>query len=299
MTEESDVDLLSDVPIFQLLSHEERRSLAKRLEPVSLPKGTLIFSTGDPGDSLYIIRSGEVEVFFKDDTGVRVLLETNGKGDFFGEISLLDNGPRTASVVVTEDLDALRMDHDDLEEFLRGDPGAAMELLAACGRRLRKTSELLRHTASRNVNEEVDDQRTWIQRWADAVAAWSGSIPFLLIHCVIFAVWIAWNTTPALHAFDPYPFGLLTMSVSLEAIVLSVLLLLSQNRQSAKDRVRSDIEYQVNLKAELEVAHLHEKMDRLTEDTLARFDGLEKRLDGRAEGARTFSGRQAPAAPAK
>jgi len=295
MTEESDVDLLSDVPIFQLLSHEERHSLAKRLEPVSLPKGTLIFSTGDPGDSLYIIRSGEVEVFFKDDTGVRVLLETNGKGDFFGEISLLDNGPRTASVVVTEDLDALRMDHDDLEEFLRGDPGAAMELLAACGRRLRKTSELLRHTASRNVNEEVDDQRTWIQRWADAVAAWSGSIPFLLIHCVIFAVWIVWNTTPALHAFDPYPFGLLTMSVSLEAIVLSVLLLLSQNRQSAKDRVRSDIEYQVNLKAELEVAHLHEKMDRLTEDSLARFDGLERRLDGRAEGTRTFSGRQAPA----
>jgi len=148
------------------------------------------------------------------------------------------------------------------------------------GRRLRITTELLRHTATRNVNEEVEDKRTVVQKIADWIAEFSGSIPFLAIHIVIFAVWIGWNTLPpeALR-FDLFPFGLLTMVVSLEAIVLSVFVLLSQNRQAAKDRIRSDVEYDVNLKAELEVAHLHEKVDRLHSETLARLANIEKLLD--------------------
>ena len=149
--------------------------------------------------------------------------------------------------------------------------------MTAMGRRMRVTAELLRHTASRNVNDEVEDKRTSIQKAADWIAEFSGSIAFLIIHIVLFAVWIAMNVgsgLPGIPMFDPFPFGLLTMCVSLEAIILSVFVLLSQNRQAAKERVRSDIEYEVNLKAELEIAHLHEKVDRLTADVLARFDRL-------------------------
>ena len=154
------------------------------------------------------------------------------------------------------------MDRGDLEAFLKNHPAAAMDLLTALGRRLRKTSEMLRHTATRNVNEETEDRRTVVAKVADAIAEFAGSITFLNIHVALFTLWISANLfLPDARRFDPYPFGLLTMAVSLESIFLSVFLLLSQNRQAAKDRVRADIEYDVNLRADLEVAHLHEKMD--------------------------------------
>jgi len=278
----TDVALLAEVPFFQLLDDSERQQLAAQLDVVKLSAGQMVFQYGDPGDSLYVIRSGEVEVFFKDDTGERILLETSRAGDFFGELSLLDGGARSASVVVTQDLEALCLDRAGLEEFLKRSPAAAIGLLAATGRRLRQTDERLRHTASRNVNEETEDKRTAIQRSADWIAAFSGSIAFLAIHVVWFLVWILVNTEliPGLTAFDPYPFGLLTMVVSLEAIVLSVFVLLSQNRQIEKDRVRSDIEYGVNLKAELEIAHLHEKLDRLHSEAIARLARIERSRAG-------------------
>jgi uncharacterized membrane protein len=277
----TDSVLLAEVPFFQLLDEQERLELAKHLDRVEIPKGQLIFSYGDPGESLFVIRKGEVEIFFKDDTGSRIVLETGKAGAFFGELSLLDGGPRTASALVTSDLEALRLDRAGLDEFLRKHPAAALDLLGAMGRRLRTTAEKLRHTASRNVNEELSDKRTTVERAADWIAAFSGSIAFLVIHLLIFAAWILLNVDwlPGMPLFDPFPFGLLTMVVSLEAIILSVFVLLSQNRQAAKDHVRSDVEYQVNLKAELEVAHLHEKLDRLAAETAARFDRLARALE--------------------
>jgi CRP/FNR family cyclic AMP-dependent transcriptional regulator len=277
-----EAELLAEVPFFQLLDDEERNLLARELDVVRFAAGQPVFSYGDPGDSLFVIRSGEVEVFFKDDTGERIVLEVAREGDFFGELSLLDGGPRTASVVVTRDLEALRVDRSDLDHLLRLHPEAALHLLTAMGRRTRVTAELLRHTASRNVNSEIEDRRTAVQKAADWIAEFTGSIAFLLIHCVVFLVWIVLNIglIRAVPVFDPFPFGLLTMAVSLEAIILSVFVLLSQNRQVAKDRIRGDIEYDVNLKAELEVAHLHEKTDRLTTEVLARLDRLEQGLAG-------------------
>lgn len=288
--------LLAEVPFFQLLDDEERNLLAAELDFVRYGTGEMIFSYGDPGDSLYVIKSGEVEVFFKDDTGERIVLETAGKGDFFGELSLLDSGPRTASVVVTQDLEALRVDRRDLDHLLRLHPEAALELLTAMGRRMRVTAELLRHTTSRNVNQAVEDRRTAIQKAADWIAEFSGSIPFLLIHCLLFFGWIVINVDwiPGLPVFDPYPFGLLTMAVSLEAIILSVFVLLSQNRQVAKDRVRGDIEYDVNLKAELEIAHLHEKVDRLTSELLSRLGKIEQGLPAAPGGSGAPAGTGTP-----
>jgi CRP/FNR family cyclic AMP-dependent transcriptional regulator len=273
-------ETLASVPFFALLDDQERATLAERIDVVSHPAGHVLFNRGDPGDSLFIVLRGVVEMWFKSDTGERIVLETAREGDFFGEISLLDGGPRTTSALVKEDVEALVVDRGDLDEFFRLRPAAALDLLAATGRRLRETSNLLVRTASRNLNEEEEDRRTRVMKVADWISEFSGSIPFLAIHVVIFAVWIVVNVRPLAQSgvggFDPFPFGLLTMVVSLEAIILSVFVLLSQNRQVARDRFRNDIEYSVNLKAELEIAHLHEKVDDMNVELLARLDALRK-----------------------
>jgi CRP/FNR family transcriptional regulator, cyclic AMP receptor protein len=286
----ADAALLTEIPFFHFLDENERVSLAAQLEEVQLPEGQVLFNYGEPGDCLYVIRSGKAEVFFKDDTGTRIVLEIAGAGDVVGELSLLDGGPRTASVVVTEALDALRLDRGDLDQFLRSHPAAAIDLLSTLGRRLRVSAERLRHTASRNVNVEAEDKRTTVQKVADWIADFSGSIPFLVLHIAFFAAWILLNVPRIPHApmFDPFPYGLLTMVVSLEAIFLSVFVLLSQNRQAAKERIRGDIEYEVNIKAEMEVAHLHEKVDVLNAtaaETAARLRRLERQIDLRRAGS--------------
>jgi CRP/FNR family transcriptional regulator, cyclic AMP receptor protein len=280
VTDAANAQLLADVPFLQFLHEKDRADLAADLDVVRFSAGQVLFNYGDPGDSLYVIRSGEVEVFFKDDTGERIVLETAKAGEVFGELSLLDGGPRTASVVATQDLEALRVDRGNLDHFLQRHPAATLDLLTAMGRRLRATSEKLRHTASRNVNQEIQDKRTAVQKTADWIAEFSGSIAFLVIHIVLFTAWIVLNLgwVPGVPIFDPFPYGLLTMAVSLEAIFLSVFVLLSQNRQAAKDRIRADIEYEVNLKAELEVAHLHEKVDHLTADVARRLAAIEQAL---------------------
>ena len=273
-------ELLSNVPFFALLDDQERATLADRIDVVTVSAGKTLFNRGDPGDSMYVVLKGVVEMWFKNDVGERLVLETAREGDFFGEISLLDGGPRNTSALVTEDMEALVVDRGDLDEFFRLRPAAALDLLAATGRRLRETGNLLARTASRNINQEMEDKRTPVMKIADWISEFSGSIPFLMIHIVIFAIWIALNVPPftasAIGGFDPFPFGLLTMVVSLEAIILSVFVLLSQNRQAARDRFRNDIEYAVNLKAELEIAHMHEKFDRMNAELLARLEAIKK-----------------------
>jgi CRP/FNR family transcriptional regulator, cyclic AMP receptor protein len=275
----ADADLLAPIPLFRSLTAEERGVLAALVDVVSIPAGATIFEYGDVGDALYVIRSGQVEVFLTDDTGHRIMLDDAGPGDFFGEIGLLAPGPRTASAVVKSDLEALLVDRQDLEAFLRLHPTAALDLLDVVGQRLRSTNEVLRHTASRNVNEEMADTRSVVQKAADWIAEFSGSIAFFGINVGFFFVWIVVNSgiVPGVTPFDAFPFGLLTMAVSLEAIFLSIFVLISQNRQAAKDRIRADIEYDVNLKAELEIAELHRKVDRLNTVIQERFVELERR----------------------
>jgi len=277
-----EAELLKEVPLFQFLDDQERSTLAAHLDLVHFEKGQPLYNYGDPGDAMYVISTGELEVFFKNDTGERVVLQVASRGDFVGELSLMDQGTRSASVVAITDCELLRLDRSDLEVFLRLSPHAAMDLLAAMGRRHREIVEMLRHTATRNVNEEMADDRTVVQKSADWIAEFSGSIPFLMIHAVGFALWLLVNTVhlPGIPQFDPYPFGFLTLAVSLEAIFLSVFVLLSQNRLAAKERIRADIEYDVNLKAELEIAHLHEKLDRLTCELLVRMDQMQKQMPG-------------------
>jgi CRP/FNR family transcriptional regulator, cyclic AMP receptor protein len=271
-----DPAFLSDVPLFKLLDEQERTGLASVLDLRPVKRGEILFHTGEPGDRMFVVRSGSVELFTQDKMGQKIVLETPGPGDQFGELALFDGGARTASAAVLEDGEVLTLDREDLLGFVRRHPEAGLDMLAIMTRRIRETNARLASMAARNVNEEMAERLTPLQRVVDWIAAFSGSIPFLLLHVALFAVWIGWNTL--LAPFDPYPFGLLTMAVSLEAIVLSVLVLLSQSRQSAKEHIRADIEYDVNVKAELEVAHLHEKVDLLMESTAARLDRLEKLL---------------------
>ena len=274
-------EILGGVPLFQLLDDAGRDALAKNLEAVVIPPGQTIFRVGDPGDSMFIVTEGEAEIFFHDNTGHEIVLDRPAAGDYFGELSLIDRGARNASARSVTEVAALKISHADLERLVTAHPQAGLDLLGAMARRARVSAELLRHTASRNANEEIADHRSKIARAADWIADFSGSIPFLMIHVVFFAVWIVWNEVlPEPRRFDPFPFGFLTLVVSLEAIILSVFVLLSQNRQIEKERVRSDIEYDVNLKAELEIMQLHEKLDRLTGDTLTRLAAIEAKLPG-------------------
>lgn len=270
-------ELLESVPLFKLLDASEREDLERLMERREVPSGEKIFSIGEPGESLYIVGTGTVELFVKDNAGAKIVLAVCGPGELFGELSLFDGGARTASALCIEDATLFTLDRDHLHRFLRAHPDAALDLLTTMGQRIRSTDEILRRRVARNINEEMEIRSTTVEKIADLIAAFSGSITFLVLNALWFFAWIVWNSLPFTPHFDPYPFGFLTMVVSLEAIFLSIFVLVSQNRQAAKDRLRADAEYEVNLKAELEVTHLHEKVDFLTEELLARLPRRERR----------------------
>lgn len=270
---------LSKIDLFELLDEDELKELAAVIDSKRLTAEESLFQAGDFGESLYIIRSGSIELFIKDNSGQKIVLKIAEEGDIFGEVSMLDNRPRTASAVALEETELLSLDRDDLLLLFQKKPDAALNMLAAMGDMLRHTDSLLRTRVSRNVNEEIEEKLFPLQRIADWIAWFSGSMQFLILNALIFVVWIGVNIFPlGFDQFDPFPFGLLTMIVSLEAIFLSCFVLISQNRQSEKDHIRSDIEYEVNIKAELEIAHLHEKNDRMQEQMLEQFAHFEKIL---------------------
>ncbi|MBK9655104.1 MAG: DUF1003 domain-containing protein [Rhodanobacteraceae bacterium] len=275
-------ELLADVELFEHMTDEDRAHLAQFIGGRELPAGTLLFQAGQPGEAMYVVKRGEIELYIKDHAGQKIALATAGVGQVFGEMALLDHGPRTATARALADSELLELDRASLLLLFKTTPTAALSLLAAVSHMTRKADELLRQRVSRNANEEVAEHTSGFQRVADWISEFSGSMAFLLINAVWFASWIALNTLPlGIPAFDPYPFGFLTMIVSLEAIFLSCFVLISQKRQSEKDRVRSDIEYEVNVKAELEVAHLHEKTDQIYTHMLEHFARIEKQLDKR------------------
>jgi CRP/FNR family cyclic AMP-dependent transcriptional regulator len=276
-----DPQLLSGVKLFELLSDEDRAALAAVVDNVHVTAGHTLFEAGHPGESLFVVRSGEIELFIRDNTGQKIVLMNAVEGGLFGELALLDRGARTATAVALSDSELLELDREDLLLLFQRHPDSAVSMLAAVTGMMRKADELLRTRVSRNVNEEVEEHLTTLQKVADWIAWFSGSMPFLMMNGIWFIIWIIVNTMDVgLPRFDPYPFGLLTMIVSLEAIFLSCFVLVSQNRQAEKDHVRSDVEYEINVKAELEVAHLHEKTDRMYEQMLARFAVLEQRSAG-------------------
>ena len=276
-------DELAKIKLFELFDEDELNELAATIDAGKLEVEETLFHAGDVGESLYIVRSGAVELFVKDNLGQKIVLKLAEEGDIFGEISMLDNRPRSASAVAVRETELFALDREDLLLLFRKKPDAALNMLAAMGEMLREADKLLRTRVSRNINEEMAEKLSALQRIADWIAWFSGSMQFLIINALIFIVWIAINIFPlGIIRFDPFPFGLLTMIVSLEAIFLSCFVLISQNRQSEKDHLRSDVEYEVNINAELEISHLHEKTERMNEQMLEKFAHLEKILQNQS-----------------
>ena len=274
-----DANELATVKLFELLDEDELSELARSIDTEYLSAGETLFNAGDYGESLYIVNSGEIELYIKDTAGQKIVLKVAEEDDLFGEISMLDNRPRSATATALSDAELFVLDRDDLLLLFQRKPDAGLNMLAAMSTMLREADDLLRTRVSRNVNEELEEKASTLQRIADWIAWFSGSMPFLIINGLWFVIWISINTLQfGVTQFDPFPFGLLTMIVSLEAIFLSCFVLISQNRQAEKDHIRSDVEYEVNIKAELEIAHLHEKTDQLYEQMVARLAGIEKLL---------------------
>jgi len=276
----TDPSILIEVAHLRELSEIERAALAERIDLLRYAAGDTIFNFGDPGNALYIVRSGEVEIFVRNNEGEKIILETAQPGDVFGEVSMLDNGPRTAWVAAISDVEVLRIDRVHFLDYVRQYPPAALNLLSVAARRLRKTDEVIRRTVTRNVNDVADEQGTILTRLADAVPALTGSLPSVLFHVLFFAAWILINlrVLEILKAFDPYPFEFMSVIVSLEAIFLTLFVLASQNRQRARDRIRSDIEFQTAINTETKIAYLHEKIDRLTEGHYQLLENTQKLL---------------------
>lgn len=269
-------DTLAGIPLFETMDHDERALLAERMELLHVDKGETIFSHGDAGDSLMAVLSGRVQVFVENTEGQKIILGEIEPGEIMGEISLFDPGARSATAVAVEDTQLCVLDHDDLAQVLQRKPHIALDLLAVLGRRLRATDELLRTQVSRNVNEEEEDRLTFGQRIADKVAEFGGSWTFIILFGCTMAAWMSMNVLLGKRAWDEYPFILLNLMLSTLAALQAPIIMMSQNRQAYKDRLKADLDYQVNLKAELEVAQLHNKVDKIYEAMQAHFARAEK-----------------------
>ena len=260
--------------MFARLSAGEMLELARLLVPRKIKAHDTIFWIGESGTDFFVIESGEVELTYPDETGKEATLATLSRGQFFGELSLLDGGIRTATARAATDVVVLSLARQPFLDFLERNPTAAVHALQVLGLRQREMLSKLRSV--RNVNEVVRQEHTsaW-QMVADFIAAVSAHKYFFLFHIAWFGSWVVYNAIRGDKGFDPPPFGLLTLIVSLEAIFLSIFVLISQNRSGEIDRVRADLDYQVNVKAHLEVMLLHQKIDRIEKL-------LDERLDGEA-----------------
>jgi len=270
------LDVLVEVPLFETMDDSERESLCQLLESKRFDKGDTIFRAGDVGDSFYIVRSGTVQIFIENFEGEKIILRESERGDVFGDVSMFDGGPRTATAVATDETEVLSLDKEGLLALVKKHPHAALDLLSVMGKRLRSTNELLRNQVSRNLNVEEEERLTFGQRIADKVAAFGGSWTFIITFGIFLAVWMGLNVALGTKAWDIYPFILLNLMLSTLAALQAPVIMMSQNRQSAKDRLKADLDYEVNMKAELEVAQLHSKVDRIYEEMQSHFDKLHK-----------------------
>lgn len=269
-------ELLSNIPLFESLTSEDLRSLAKRLENVEQAEGEVIFQQGAEGSSLFIIEEGAVEISYGEGKA-RVLLAHLFPGQYFGELSVFDGAPRSATATATPPSRLVRLDRDDLVDFVNKNPAAALRIIAEMSERLRQTNELMSRQVSRNVLEEEQERLTIGQRVADRVAAFGGSWPFIFLFGGIMVVWMAINVLALTH-YDPYPFILLNLGLSGLAALQAPIIMMSQNRQSAKDKLLAENDYQVNLKAEMEIG----AMMRAQAEMMARLALVERMVTRRA-----------------
>jgi CRP/FNR family transcriptional regulator, cyclic AMP receptor protein len=263
------IDTLRHVPLFESLDDEAARKLCQLLKSIDCKAKTFLFRTGDEGDAMYLIERGKVRICVRAIDGREMTLIELGRGDFFGEMALLDGQRRSADAIVAEDARLAVLSREHFLSFVRSSPDVALEMLTALVNRLRRTDQLLRHSATRNVNVEEAAQLTFADRAADIIAEFGGSWKFIIAAVLFFNLWVVINTwLLANSGFDPYPYLLLSTAINMLAVLQAPIILMSQNRQAHKDRLRSEIDYQVNLKNELALQEILERLKTLERDLL-------------------------------
>ena len=253
---------LREVPLFSEMDEQDVAGIRAIMEEMKFKPGQVIIREGEPGDLFYVVTEGRAQVVIRDADGNELGLSEVGPGGFFGELSMLTNLPRSARVRALDDVTTLALGRDDFFEFLRTHAHAAIDVMVELGGRLHENDAIMRRMVSRNVNEVVQEKMTLGERVADRVADIIGSWRFIIIQSLLIVLWITLNVVAWIEHWDPYPFILMNVMLSFQAAYSGPVIMMSQNRQSAKDRLAAEIDHQVNTKAELEInnliRHVHE-----------------------------------------
>ena len=272
---------LRSVPLFASLDDQAATQLRNLLKSKSIPSNTRLFRQGDSGDSLYLIDSGRIRISIKDHDGHQLVLAELAEGDFFGEMALIDGKQRSADADVIEDSRLAVLGRPEFLSFVRNNPHVALEMLSAVTNRLRLTDELLRSRVSRNVNEEERARLTMADRAADMIAEFGGSWKFIGASIGLIIFWILLNSYILSNSFDSAPYQMLNLVLAVIAGMQAPIIMMSQNRQGEKDRLRADLDYQVNLKNELSLAEVLRRLDLLESERLPKlFEEQNAKLSG-------------------
>ena len=255
--------VLRRVPIFTALNNAAAAELCSLLTSVDYQAGAQLFHVGDAGEAMYFIERGRIRISVTDVDGREVTLTELSQGDFFGEMAMLDGIGRSADATVLESARVAVLTRDDFLRFVSSDSRIVLEMLGAITHRLRRTDEMLRHRISRNANEEDAAHLTVADRAADKIAQFGGSWKFIGVSFILFLVWVAMNSWMLRQQpFDPYPFVLLNLVLALITGLQAPIILMSQNREARKDRLRADLDYQVNLKNEMLLGEILRRLEK-------------------------------------
>jgi uncharacterized membrane protein len=254
-------EALKHVPLFALLDDEETAVLAGQVELKKFAPRQRIYKMGDATGQAYVMVSGRVRVTTLDQDHQEVVVDEPGHGEFFGFASMLEQTPHQTTAIALEESECLEVDRHDIAVLLQRKPMAGMDMLTVLGKQFHASQQLVRVRASRNPNEVIEQEATFGQRIADKVAGFGGSWTFIITFLTVLVVYTIVNVGLGKSAWDPYPFILLNLFLSMLAAIQAPVIMMSQNRQDTKDRVRSELDFDVNRRAELEIQGLASKLN--------------------------------------
>jgi CRP/FNR family cyclic AMP-dependent transcriptional regulator len=258
-------EVLKKIPLFALLDDDETAVLAGQVDHRTFAPRERIYKTGDPSGPAYVLISGKVRVSTVDEDHQEVVVDEPNEGDFFGFASMLEQTPHQTSALALEESECLEVSRDDIATLLQRKPHAGMDLLTTLGRQFHASQNLVRMRAARNPNDVIDAESSVGERIADSVARFGGSWTFIITFAVILIVYSSLNVFLDKKAWDPYPFILLNLFLSMLAAVQAPVIMMSQNRQDVKDRLRGELDFDVNRRAESEIQGLARKLNLLDE----------------------------------
>jgi CRP/FNR family transcriptional regulator, cyclic AMP receptor protein len=273
-------DILRQVPLFALLDDEETAVLAGQVELKTFAPRQRIYKMGDPGDRAYVLVSGSVRVTTVDEDNQEVVVDQPAQGEFFGFASMLEQTPHQTTATAQEEAVCLEVDRHDIAILLQRKPLAGMDMLTVLGRQFHASQQLVRVRAARNPNEVIEEEATFGERIADSVAAFGGSWTFIITFAIVLIAYSSTNVMLRNRAWDPYPFILLNLFLSMLAAIQAPVIMMSQNRQDKKDRLRGELDFEVNRRAETGIQGLARKMNLLGDKIEDVEELLRKRITG-------------------